>query len=128
MTLLTAKPGSGSQVTQPDNSVAQQVAIVAGGTTVGVGGPIAEAATLTITLGGTRQSVFAANAVRKSLGFSNDSDTAMTVRFAANAAAGVGIYCAPNGGGFILEGPSCPTDTVDVYCATTGKAFYAWST
>lgn len=90
-------------------------------------GATTEAATLTITLGGTRQQVLAANTARKSLGFSNTSDTVMYVRFAANAASGVGIYCAPNGGGFILEGPSCSTDTVDVYCATTGKTFYAWS-
>lgn len=87
-----------------------------------------EAAVLTITAGATHQNVFPANGARGSLGFSNTSDTAMSCRFGDNAAALIGVYCAPNGGGFILEDVACPITSVDVICATIGKTFYAWQT
>lgn len=87
-----------------------------------------EATVLFITAGGTHQPVFAANGARNSIGFSNTSDTIMFARFSANAADKVGIACAPNGGGFIMDGDSCPLDSLDVMCATTNKTFYAWWT
>ncbi len=87
---------------------------------------MAEAATLSITTGATAQSVFPANPGRKALIFSNTSDTAMYVRFGATAVTLVGMACAANGGGFVLDGEACPKGSISVMCATTGKTFYAW--
>lgn len=90
------------------------------------GSAITEAITLSITTGGTRQQVFAANASRRSFGFSNTSDTIQYVRFGANAADKVGVAVNP-AGFIILENSSCPVGAIDVICATTGKTFYAWN-
>lgn len=88
---------------------------------------MAEASALSITLGGTAQTLFAANPSRRVLIYTNTSDEVQYVRFGDTVAvAQVGIYCAASGGGFILEGKSCPLGKVTVIGATTAKKFYAW--
>lgn len=85
-----------------------------------------EASTMTITTGGTAQSVFASNTARQFLAIENNSDTDMVFRLgASNATATVGFLCKANGGALAFSGPHVPSDAVTVFCATTGKAFYA---
>lgn len=38
-----------------------------------------------------------------------------------------GMPIQANGGSIYINGPSCPTDAIAVFCATTGKAFYVMS-
>lgn len=88
---------------------------------------MAEAAALSVTTGGTAQTLFEANGIRKCLVFTNTSDEVQYVRIGnTNAADGVGIYCASSGGGFILQGDACPKGKVTMIGATTGKKFYAY--
>lgn len=87
---------------------------------------MAEAAALSVTTGGTAQSVFAANPQRRVLIFTNTSDEVQYVRFGATAADGVGVCCPASGGGFVLEGLSCPKGAISMIGATTGKKFYAY--
>lgn len=78
----------------------------------------------TITAGGTSQEFAAANADRQYLLVQNISDAAMWLDFGADpvADAAGSIYLAPNGGHFESASSFCPTDSVNVLCATTGKA------
>ena len=89
---------------------------------------MAEPSALSITTGGTAQTLFAANPNRKWLVFTNTSDEAQYVRVGDTSAAdGVGIYCAPSGGGFIFDQPGrVPLGKITVIGATTGKKFYAY--
>lgn len=95
------------------------------------GGEVVEAAALSVTTGGTAQQVFAANAGRKTLAFSNTSNhdgsagADMYVRFGDTAASGVGHLFVPGGALLLAEG-STPLDSVSVWCAVTGARFYAW--
>lgn len=77
-----------------------------------------------ITTGGTRQQVMAANTSRKYLVVANPSDTTMYIKIGANAVSGEGIPIYP--GGAYEPGPFIPTGTVDIICATTGKKFTAY--
>lgn len=80
-------------------------------------------ATNAITAGGTAQELFAANAARKSFEFQNQSDSAMWLDFGATAAADApSLYVGV--GGFYVP-PVVPTTAISVFCATTGKKFYA---
>lgn len=82
-----------------------------------------DAATLAITTGGTSQTVFAANAARRSFIFQNISDSAMWLNFSAAAAADApSIYVAA---GAYFEPFVAPTTSISVFCATTGKKFTA---
>ncbi len=77
----------------------------------------------TITLGGTAQTVMAANSLRAAFFVYNESDTNMRVCFGpATASASVGFQLAP---GYYWEPPAVSADTVTIFCATTGKAFSA---
>lgn len=88
---------------------------------------MAEASALSVTSGGTAQTLFAANGARKALIYTNTSDEVQYVRIGDTSAAdGAGIYCAASGGGFILQGEACPKGKVTMIGATTGKKFYAY--
>lgn len=87
---------------------------------------MAEPSALSITAGGTAQTLFAANSSRRILIYTNTSDEVQYVRFGGTAAAGVGVYCAASGGGFVLHGEGVPRGVVTVIGATTGKTFYAF--
>jgi hypothetical protein len=79
----------------------------------------------TITTGGTRQQIFAANATRKYLLIQNNSSASLWVNFGVNAAASQpSILIFP---GQSYENPShfCPTDRVDIFGAVTGQTFTA---
>lgn len=85
-----------------------------------------EASALSVTAGGAAQTVFAANGNRKVLIYTNTSDEVQYVRIGGTAADGVGICCPASGGGFVLEGASCPKGAISMIGATTGKKFYAF--
>ncbi len=76
----------------------------------------------TVTAGGTSQAVFAANTSRVYLLIVNNSDTIMYVEFGADATT-ASIPLAANGG--FYEPLIAPGQTVNLLCATTGKAFVA---
>jgi len=76
----------------------------------------------TITTGAASQVVAAANTARRYLIFENHSDTDMWIDFGTAAVAtqpSVKIYA--NGGSY--EPLVAPTGSVNVICATTGKAY-----
>lgn len=78
----------------------------------------------TITLGGTSQQIFAANATRKYLIIQNISDTDMNVNF--GSAATTSTMLLPSmGSSFVMEANFISNQTVNIICATTGKAFVA---
>lgn len=80
----------------------------------------------TITAGGTAQQVMAANSSRKYLLFQNVSDTAMWIDFGATAVADSPSVLVPaSGGAVVQEGTFVSTQSVSVFCATTGKKFTA---
>ena len=85
-----------------------------------------EAANLSIATGGVSQEVFEQNSSRHFFIFSNTSDTAMYLRFhnSESASATEGIPIAV-GGTLLLTGGVVPTNRVQVFCASTGKTFYA---
>jgi len=80
----------------------------------------------TITTGGTSQQVFAANAARRFLLVQNISDTKMFLNFGSAATTGAGsILLAPNGGSVVMDAGFVTDQTVNILCATAGKAFTA---
>lgn len=80
----------------------------------------------TITLGGTAQTIAAANGSRDYIIVQNVSDTAMWLNIGAVATAGNGSFLlAANGGSFVAEATKIPTGYVSILCATTGKAYTA---
>lgn len=80
----------------------------------------------TITSGGTSQTVFAANTSRTYLLVQNISDTAMYVNFGGVATAGAGSFLLPaSGGSLVMDSAFVSTESVTIFCATTGKAFTA---
>ncbi|NDF99119.1 MAG: hypothetical protein EB101_09385, partial [Chitinophagia bacterium] len=68
--------------------------------------------------------VFAANSARQYLLFQNLSDTDMNINFGAAASAST-MLIPKNGGGIVFETGFVPTDSLEVYCAVNGKAYYA---
>lgn len=81
------------------------------------------ATTLSITAGGTAQSVFAANALRRGLQIQNTSDTGMYIRYDGTSATTItSMYLAPGVG---IDFAACPVGAVSIICATTGKTFFA---
>jgi hypothetical protein len=87
-------------------------------------GPVFQASTQTITTGGTAQQVFSA-ASRNYLLVQNLSDTDMWLGLGFNPSVGNGIKLVANGGGFVAEGGFIPAGSVNILCATAGKAFSA---
>ncbi len=85
-------------------------------------GTFTTATTQTVTSGGVSQQVFGANASRVYLLIVNPSDTIMYVEF-GSAATTASIPIAANGG--FYEPLVAPGQTVNLLCATTGKAFVA---
>ena len=76
----------------------------------------------TITAGGTSQQVAAANTSRRYLVFQNHSDTDMWLNFGTAAVATQpSVKIIANGGYY--EPLVAPLGTVNVLCATTGKAY-----
>lgn len=75
----------------------------------------------TITTGGTSQ--IAQAAVSRSYIFiQNTSDTAMYLNFGAVATTGH-ILLAANGGSWTNHPASCPVNSINILCATTGKTY-----
>lgn len=77
----------------------------------------------TITTGGTSQTVFAANPNRRYFEFQNISDTDMYVNFGAAAVADSNSFKIAAGGAYVNPSNYCPTTSITVICATTGKKF-----
>lgn len=99
--------------------------------TSGSGLPVTSGATAvtksgTITLGGTAQTVMAANTSRKGYFFQNLSTETMWGSFLGNAAADTAgsFEIAPKA--VISSGSVCETNALSVVSATTGSKFTAW--
>lgn len=75
----------------------------------------------TITAGGTSQVADAAKS-RSYVFIQNTSDTAMYLNFGAAATTGH-ILLAPNGGSWQNHQSSCPVNSINILCATTGKTY-----
>lgn len=75
----------------------------------------------TITAGGTSQVVDAAKP-RVHIYILNTSDTIMYLNFGA-AATSSHIPIAANGGSWTSPASCCPTNSLNILCATTGKTF-----
>jgi hypothetical protein len=78
-----------------------------------------------VTAGGTRQQVMAANANRRYLLFQNVSTGDLWVRFGANANGDQPSILVPSRRGFVMKDDFINTDALDVFGATTGQAFSA---
>ena len=87
------------------------------------GTAISNAAVQTITLGGTAQSVFTANAIRTFFFIVNTSDTIMYVDDTGATATSASLPLRANGGYY--EPHVAPTGAISLLCATTGKTFVA---
>lgn len=83
--------------------------------------PLAPVTAGTITAGGTSQVAQVAKS-RSYIFIQNTSDTAMYLNFGAAATAGH-ILLAANGGSWTNHASNCPTGTINVLCATTGKTY-----
>lgn len=79
----------------------------------------------TITLGGTAQTIAAANAARKYLLIQNSSDTDMWCNFTTTAVNSQPSFKIPAGAGFFMESGYVSTELVSCIGATTGKIFTA---
>jgi hypothetical protein len=80
----------------------------------------------TITLGGTSQQVFPANASRKYLLIQNQSSGSLYINFTSNAATtGNSVLIAANGGYVEYSGNFIPTEKITIIGATTSQAFLA---
>lgn len=78
----------------------------------------------TITTGGTSQQIAAALSSRRGFWFQNVSDTVMYIQEGGSATAGQpSIMVAANGGYYESPAHGSTTGTLNVTCATTGKAF-----
>lgn len=75
----------------------------------------------TITAGGSSQ-VAQAAVSRSYIFVQNTSDTAMYLNFGAPATTGH-ILLAANGGSWTNHAASCPRNSINILCATTGKTF-----
>ena len=86
-------------------------------------GPITDRSS-TITAGGTSQEVVAKTPNRNYLMFQNTSNTDMWINFGKSAVAdSPSILVGANGGVCTWDAGYIPTDDLQVYCATSGKAF-----
>lgn len=81
----------------------------------------------TITTGGTSQTVFAASESRRYLEIQNISDETMYVNFGAAATTDSNSFKIVAGGSYVNVSNFCPTTTVTIIGATTGKKFIAKS-
>ena len=88
-------------------------------------GAVIEAGTQAITLGGTSQEIFPANATRKYLFIQNLSDENLFVRFGNVATAGSGSIKIKPDLAFIMECNFISNQSVNIISATTGKIFTA---
>lgn len=80
----------------------------------------------TITTGGTSQVIFAANPNRRYFEFQNTSDTTMYVDFNQAATnSGTKSWTIVAAGSYVNPSNYCPTTSITVLCATTGKTFTA---
>lgn len=79
----------------------------------------------TITLGGTAQTIMAANATRKYLLIQNTSDTTMWCNFTTAAVATQPSFNLIPGASFVMEGTAISTEAVSCIGATTAKIFTA---
>jgi hypothetical protein len=80
----------------------------------------------TITVGGTAQTLAAANSVRKYLLIQNNSTGALWVNFGAAAVQGQpSIQLAANGGSLVMEAGFVSNQSVSIIGATTGQAYSA---
>lgn len=89
-------------------------------------GPVswAPSSVLTITTGGTVQTLFSSGTLSRGFRIVNNSFSDMWIRYDGSAPSqGVGFYLSPNGGFIIEDVP--PTSAVQVFCATTGASYYA---
>jgi hypothetical protein len=88
-------------------------------------GAVTAAGTLSITTGGTAQTVFTATG-RNYLLVVNNSAYAQTLTIdGSTPSATNGIYLAANGGSFVAESSFIPNGAVKIWCNTTGATFYA---
>jgi hypothetical protein len=83
--------------------------------------PLAGVTAGAITAGGTSQVAQAASS-RSYIFIQNTSDTAMYLNFGAAATSGH-ILLAANGGSWTNHANSCPVQSINVLCATTGKTY-----
>lgn len=79
----------------------------------------------TITLGGTAQQVFAANVNRRYFVFQNNSDIDYWINWGVAAVASQPSIQIVAGGSYENPPHFCPTGTISVIGATTGKPFTA---
>lgn len=77
----------------------------------------------TIVAGGVSQQIFAARPLRGYLNFQNVSDTRMWINFGSPATQGQPSYLIEPDGYFIMDGSFIDNETVNVICASAGKAF-----
>lgn len=77
----------------------------------------------TIASGGAAQSVAAAFPGRLYLLFQNHSDTDMWINFGVVAVASQPSFKIIAGGSYASSARFCPTGSISVFCATTGKGF-----
>lgn len=80
----------------------------------------------TITAGGTRQVLAAANSSRTGFAFQNLSTGDLWLRFGANAAASQPSIWVPPGSVYEMPSTGIQITAIDVFGATTGQAFSAW--
>lgn len=115
---------SGSQTVDVSQA---QISMTANNVTVNNSGVSAalQDASGTITTASSSQQILIANTNRKYLLFQNLSDTDMYINF--NAAATLGnagsIWVAAYGGSIEYENLTCPSDTLNVICSASGKAY-----
>lgn len=111
----TAWKVDGSAVTQPVSGTI--TAAVSTGTVTDRSG--------TITLGGTAQTIMAANSSRKYLLIQNTSDTTMWCNFTTTAVATQPSFNLIPGATFTMEGSFVSTELISCIGATTAKIFTA---
>lgn len=79
----------------------------------------------TVTLGGTAQTIMAANTSRKYLAIINTSDTDMWCNFTTTAVATQPSFKIPASAGYFMESGYVSTELVSCIGATTAKIFTA---
>lgn len=121
---VVAAPGS-----TPSPSPAQAVVVqgISGGTAVAVkpvqGAPTDRSGT--ITTGGSSQTLAAALSTRTYIEVQNISDETMYVNFGAAATTDSNSFKIAAGGSYVNPAHFCPTGTITIIGATTGKKFVA---
>jgi len=85
--------------------------------------PYTDAPSSTITLGGTAQTILAANTARTGVTFYNVSDTKMWLNNTGLATAGAGSFPIEAGGSYVTDYGAKDSQAISILCATTGKAY-----